>query len=90
VLKQFAPDLAGRVDLREAQAWCGLRPLSADGMPIIGRSPVRNLFLNAGHGHLGWTMAAASGELLADVIANERPRLDPTPYALSRFSRIER
>jgi D-amino-acid dehydrogenase len=86
VLKEFVPNIGTELDMRKAQAWCGLRPLSADGVPIIGRTPISNLFVNAGHGHLGWTMAAASGELLADVLSNERSKIDPAPYALLRFS----
>ncbi len=86
VLKGFVPNIETQLDMRKAQAWCGLRPLSADGVPIIGRTPISNLFVNGGHGHLGWTMAAASGELLADVLSNERSKIDPAPYALLRFS----
>jgi D-amino-acid dehydrogenase len=90
VLKDFMPDIGTQFDLRNAQAWCGLRPLSADGVPIIGRTPVGNLFVSAGHGPLGWTMAAGSGELLADILSNEPPKIDPTPYALRRFDGPDR
>jgi D-amino-acid dehydrogenase len=86
VLKRFMPDIETELDMRRAQAWCGLRPLSADGVPIIGRTPISNLFVNVGHGPLGWTMAAGSGELLADLLSNERCKIDPVPFALQRFS----
>lgn len=86
VLKEFVPNLGGEIAVQKAQAWCGLRPLSADGVPIIGRTPISNLFINTGHGHLGWTMAAASGELVADVLSNEHSQIDPAPYALLRFA----
>jgi D-amino-acid dehydrogenase len=43
------------------------------------------LLVNTGHGHLGWTMAAGSAQLLADLIAGETPAIDPAPYALARF-----
>jgi D-amino-acid dehydrogenase len=65
--------------------WTGFRPMSADGVPIIGRTRIDNLFLNIGHGHLGWTMAAGSGRALADLISERRPQIDLEPYALRRF-----
>jgi D-amino-acid dehydrogenase len=46
---------------KDIAAWAGLRPMSADGVPVIGRTPIGNLYVNAGHGTLGWTMAAGSG-----------------------------
>jgi D-amino-acid dehydrogenase len=56
---------------RKAVFWTGLRPMTPDGPPIIGRSSLSNLFLNTGHGTLGWTMAAGSGRALADVISGK-------------------
>ena len=49
--------------------WCGLRPATPLGSPILGASPVQNLYLNVGHGALGWTLALASGRVAADAIA---------------------
>lgn len=72
-------------DPATAKPWCGLRPMSSDGVPIIGTTPMRNLFLNTGHGHLGWTMAAGSAQLLADLIDQRKPALEPSDYALGRF-----
>jgi D-amino-acid dehydrogenase len=69
-----------------ARPWCGLRPMSADGVPIIGGTPIPNLLVNSGHGHLGWTMAAGSGQLLADLMSGASPAIDPDAYALSRFA----
>lgn len=66
--------------------WCGLRPMSADGVPIIGATAVENLLVNTGHGHLGWTLAAGSAQMLADLISGEPPSLDPAPFALARFT----
>jgi D-amino-acid dehydrogenase len=54
-------------------------------VPIIGLTPLANLFVNTGHGHLGWTMAASSARLLTDLITGAKPILDPAPYALGRF-----
>jgi D-amino-acid dehydrogenase len=75
------------LDPATARPWCGLRPMSADGVPIIGATPIPNLWVNSGHGHLGWTMAAGSGQLLAELISGEAPSIDLGPYALTRFQR---
>jgi D-amino-acid dehydrogenase len=72
-------------DSSAARSWCGLRPMSADGVPIIGPTPVPNLFVNTGHGHLGWTLAAGSARLLSDLLTQRAPGLDPAPFALERF-----
>jgi D-amino-acid dehydrogenase len=72
-------------DPTAAKPWCGLRAVSADGVPIIGRTPLENLFVNMGHGHLGWTMAAGSAQLLCDLVAGESPGIDPKPYAWERW-----
>jgi D-amino-acid dehydrogenase len=84
LLEQVLPE--ARFDPAVARPWCGLRPMSADGVPIIGPMPVSNLWANTGHGHLGWTMAAGSARLLADLVCGEAPSIDPAPFALSRFS----
>jgi D-amino-acid dehydrogenase len=66
------------------EPWSGLRPLTPDGRPIIGRTRWRNLFLNTGHGPLGWTLAAGSGLALAAVIDGKGPPIDLAPFALGR------
>jgi D-amino-acid dehydrogenase len=68
-----------------AVAWAGLRPMSADGVPIIGRTAVENLYVNCGHGHLGWTMAAGSSRLLADIVLQRPAALAVDDYAWNRF-----
>lgn len=65
--------------------WSGLRPMTPDSTPIIGATPVSNLFLNTGHGTLGWTMACGSGRLIASLIGGERPPLDPTGLGIDRY-----
>lgn len=72
-------------DPASAQPWCGLRPMSVDGVPIIGPTPISNLMVNTGHGHLGWTMAAGSAQLMTDLLSGESPSIDPMPYDPSRF-----
>ena len=74
-----------RVPLENGNAWCGLRSVSSDGVPIIGATPLRGVFVNTGHGHLGWTMAAGSAELMADVLEGKKPVLERSDYALERF-----
>ena len=66
----------GGGDLSKATFWCGLRPMTPDGPPIIGKTKYPNLFLNTGHGTLGWTMACGSGKVLADIISGRTPDID--------------
>lgn len=73
------------VDLGAARPWCGLRAMSADGVPIIGGTSIENLYVNGGHGHLGWTMAAGSAEMLTDLMMGRKGRIDSAPYAPERF-----
>jgi D-amino-acid dehydrogenase len=84
LVRQVLP--AGGFARAQAKPWCGLRPMSVDGVPIIGPTPIGNLWLNTGHGHLGWTLAAGSGQLLADLLTGGAPRVSPEAYALARFS----
>lgn len=64
------PDAADyAVPIERLAPWCGLRPATPLGSPILGATPVSNLYLNAGHGALGWTLALASGRVVADAIA---------------------
>jgi D-amino-acid dehydrogenase len=74
------------LDPKAAKPWCGLRAVSADGVPLIGFTPVENLMVATGHGHLGWTMAAGSAQLLADLVAGKTPSIDPAPYNPKRFA----
>jgi len=70
VRELLPPDV---VDLATPNYWAGLRPSTPSGVPLIGRTRVSNLFLNTGHGTLGWTMGAGSGRALADIVAGRRP-----------------
>jgi len=63
-------------DYGEAVFWTGLRPSTPSNVPIIGRSRYPNLYLNTGHGTLGWTMAAGSGRALADIISGRKPEVE--------------
>jgi D-amino-acid dehydrogenase len=72
-IQQLFPDGA---DYPRATQWAGLRPMTPKGTPILGATPVRNLFLNTGHGHIGWTMSLGSARIVADVIAGHAPAID--------------
>jgi len=80
LLAQVYPQLAPRDARIEGVAWTGFRPISYDGVPLIGATKIGNVFLNTGHGPLGWTLAAGSGELLAQCVTGEQSTLDPTDY----------
>jgi D-amino-acid dehydrogenase len=60
--------------------WTGLRPATPNNVPVIGRTRLRNLYLNTGHGTLGWTLACGSGAVLADLVSGRRPQVD-FPFA---------
>ncbi len=73
-------------DISRAEFWCGLRPMTPDGTPVIGATPVTNLFLATGHGTLGWTMAAGTGRVLADVISGRLPGIDLSGLTIARYA----
>jgi D-amino-acid dehydrogenase len=72
-------------DARAGSFWSGLRPMTPDGPPVIGRTRFRNLWLNTGHGTLGWTMACGSGRVLADLVSSRAPAIDARPLGLDRY-----
>jgi len=74
-------------DPAEAVFWTGLRPATPDGTPIVGATPYRNLFLNTGHGTLGWTMACGSGRVLADLLASKRPQISTEGLDIFRYGK---
>ncbi len=85
--REMFPMLVDNVDQSAMTAWTGLRPYCADGVPVIGATGIRNLFLNTGHGHLGWSMALGSACLLSDIMLGRKTELDPGAYSIQRFSR---
>lgn len=70
----------------ELYAWAGLRPMTPDSKPIIGPSPIAGLFLNTGHGALGWTLACGSARLAADLIDGKTPSCPAEPFSVARFA----
>ena len=73
-------------DLTRAEFWTGLRPATPDGTPIVGPSAYRNLFLNTGHGTLGWTMSCGSASYLADIISKKTPRISSEGLDIFRYN----
>ena len=86
LLRQTYPRFSASLDPTQIQAWTGLRPMSADGVPLIGATSIGNLYLNTGHGHLGWTHAAGSAKGLADQIMGQRSAFDIGEYSPARFA----
>jgi len=84
VVKDLYPDGG---DLSQASFWTGLRPATPDGTPVIGATPYRNLFLNTGHGTLGWTMAAGSGRYLADLMSGKQPQISTEGLDIFRYGK---
>ena len=72
-------------DVSRAEFWCGLRPMTPDGTPVVGATRLPNLFLATGHGTLGWTMAAGTGRVIADVISGKKPGIDMDGLTVDRY-----
>jgi D-amino-acid dehydrogenase len=72
-------------DVSKATFWCGLRPMTPDGTPIIGPTRYANLLVATGHGTLGWTMAAGTGRVVADLVSGRKPEIDVGELAMSRY-----
>jgi D-amino-acid dehydrogenase len=72
-------------DVKQASFWCGLRPMTPDGTPIVGPTPVKRLLLATGHGTLGWTMACGTGRVIADLVSGRAPEIDVSGLAMARY-----
>lgn len=72
-------------DVTRAEGWTGLRPMTPDGTPVIGPTRYGNLFLNTGHGTLGWTMSAGSGRAVADVVLGRTPEISLEGLTAARY-----
>ncbi|MCW2254538.1 D-amino-acid dehydrogenase [Providencia alcalifaciens] len=85
-LKMVVQDLyPGGGDITQATFWTGLRPMTPDGTPIVGPTAYKNLYLNTGHGTLGWTMACGSGKLLSDLISGKKPEIASNDLSVFRY-----
>ena len=76
----------GAGNTAEATFWTGLRPMTPDGTPVVGRTAMNNLFINTGHGTLGWTMSCGSAQLLADLMSAKRPAIPFEDLGVGRYS----
>ena len=75
----------GGGDLGRAEFWCGLRPMTPDGTPVVGPTPIANLFLATGHGTLGWTMAAGTARVIADVVSGRSAGINLEGLTIARY-----
>ena len=82
VASDWFPYAAG---YRQGKFWVGARPMLPDGPPVLGRTPIGNLYVNVGHGSSGWVMAAGSARIVADVIAGREPAIDLEGLTLDRY-----
>ncbi|WP_137176451.1 D-amino acid dehydrogenase [Roseomonas sp. AR75] len=73
-------------NVAKASFWTGLRPMTPDGTPVVGPTRYHNLYLNTGHGTLGWTMACGSGRLLSDLVTGRRPDIASDDLSLHRYA----
>jgi D-amino-acid dehydrogenase len=87
LLQRLYPQYSGGLRTADVRPWAGLRPMCTDGVPLLGPTRIPNVFLNTGHGHLGWTLAAGSGRLVADQVLGAGSEIDPRPYQLARIHR---
>ncbi len=84
LLGSIYPEIACKLNFEKAFLWTGLRPMSSDGLPFIGSTKIKGLWVNSGHGPSGWTMAMGSARLLADLFDGHAPEIDPHPYRVTR------
>lgn len=86
VLKPLLELFPNGSDPGQVAFWTGLRPMTPDGSPVIGKTRFRNLFLNTGHGSVGWTLACGSAKLVSDMMSGRDPEIDPSQWALDRYN----
>ena len=84
ILRRASAELLGIDAAGDVEPWCGLRPMTPDSRPIIGWSPLDGLFINSGHGMLGWTLACGSARLTADMIDRKPEANEASAFALRR------
>jgi D-amino-acid dehydrogenase len=80
VARKLLPNAA---DYSQPSYWAGLRPMTPEGTPILGHGKQRNLWVNAGHGHMGWTMSCGTARIMADMIEGQPTEIDITGMALA-------
>ncbi|ATN37615.1 D-amino acid dehydrogenase small subunit (plasmid) [Rhizobium sp. ACO-34A] len=85
-LEHSVTDLFPGGDVSQALFWSGLRPMTPDGTPVIGPTKIQGLFLNTGHGTLGWTMSCGSARVISDIVSGRKAEIDATDLAISRYA----
>jgi len=83
IVRRVAAIFPHTAERQAGDYWAGLRPATPGNVPLVGRTRCANLYVNTGHGTLGWTMACGSGKLLADLVAGRAPEIDPAPYRVA-------
>ena len=89
LLKEGAKHYLSQADCEAVEEeWYGWRPMTYDGVPLIGPSPaIKNVYVAAGHNMVGVSMAPATGKLVAELVNGHKPHIDPLPYSLARLHR---
>jgi D-amino-acid dehydrogenase len=85
-LEHSVMDLFPGGDAATGSFWSGLRPMTPDGTPVIGPTRIAGLFLNTGHGTLGWTMSSGSARIIADLVGGKRPNIETSDLGVARYS----
>ncbi|NLR98366.1 D-amino acid dehydrogenase [Rhizobium sp. P38BS-XIX] len=85
-LEHSVTDLFPGGDVAKASFWSGLRPMTPDGTPVIGPTKIKGLYLNTGHGTLGWTMSSGSARVISDLVSGRKPDIDATDLAIARYA----
>ncbi|HEY0122950.1 MAG TPA: D-amino acid dehydrogenase [Rhizobium sp.] len=84
-LEHSVTDLFPGGDVSKAAFWSGLRPMTPDGTPVIGATKIRGLFLNTGHGTLGWTMSCGSARVISDLVSGRKADIDTADLSVARY-----
>lgn len=82
VVRELFPE---GLDFSQVEFWAGLRPMTPDGPPILGKTALRNLYLNSGQGSNGWTQSCGTGKIVADLVHGREPEIDMDGLTLDRY-----
>jgi D-amino-acid dehydrogenase len=85
LIRKVYPRIFDCMDKEKIKKWSGFRPMTPDGVGVMGTTNIKGLYVNTGHGHLGWTMAPGAGKFVADIVMDEEPEISVEDYSLERF-----
>lgn len=85
LVRKVYPRIFDSMDKEKIKKWSGFRPMTPDGVGVMGATNIKGLYINTGHGHLGWTMAPGAGKLVADLITDGDSEINIEDYSLERF-----